>query len=455
MSDTKEYHASIYLWKHRLQFAGLVTGTGLLTFAAFRYKIARPSEYLVRTGLNIKDINVIKTGFQWPFQRMDRISMHPWNLEFRLQAMSAEKMEFILPGVFTVGPHNDNESLKRYARFLMGTSSNEREKIIMGVIEGETRALAASSELEQIFKDRAEFRDSVTSKIGKELFKFGLDIHNANIKELEDTPGSEYFQFLRQRARAGAENQAKIDVADAAFRGNTGSKAKERETRIKVAEYESEAVIKENERNVEVAESNKILSVRQAEFDRESKIARIEAEKAAEIRNSELQKTLEEVNQSQTTAALRAQMVSEAVASAEARIKEAEGHAQAIKVRAEADLYAQQQTAEGIRSVYQAQAEGVTRVMESLGGDSNAFLNYEMVHRGIFPELAKINAGAIQGLNPKITVWSTGSGSGESDYTKTIRDIAQCIPPLTSTISDQTGLQLPEWILKEAKTKNS
>jgi len=362
--------------------------------------------------------------------------------------MSAEKMEFILPGVFTIGPKNDHLALQRYARFMMDSTAADEEKIIMGVLEGEVRALAASSDLEQIFKDRAAFRDSVTTKIGEELDKFGLDIHNANIKELEDTPGSEYFSFLRQRARAGAQNQAKIDVADANFKGDSGAKELERSTRIRVVAFESEAVIKENERNIEIAESNKTLAVRQAEFDRERHIARIESDQASAIRNSELQRLLEEVNQTQQTAALRAKLISEATVQAEAQIKAAEGAAAAVRIRAEADLFARQQEAVGIQSIYEAQASGVKNVMESLGGDSNSFLNYEMVNRGLFQQLATINAGAIHGLAPKITVWTTGD-SKESSYTKVIRDIAQCVPPLTSTIADQTGMKLPEWILRD------
>lgn len=38
--------------------------------------------------------------------------------------------------------------------------------------------------------------------------------YNANVKELQDTPGSEYFAFLSRKAHEGALNQAKVDVAE-------------------------------------------------------------------------------------------------------------------------------------------------------------------------------------------------------------------------------------------------
>ena len=43
-------------------------------FAINRYKVAEPSQYLVRTGLGIKDIKISKTGIHWPFQKYKFIS---------------------------------------------------------------------------------------------------------------------------------------------------------------------------------------------------------------------------------------------------------------------------------------------------------------------------------------------------------------------------------------------
>ena len=46
--------------------------------------------------------------------------------------------------------------------------------------------------------------------------------YNANVKELQDTAGSEYFTFLSRKAHEGASNQAKVDVANAMMMGNIG-----------------------------------------------------------------------------------------------------------------------------------------------------------------------------------------------------------------------------------------
>ena len=40
-------------------------------------------------------------------------------------------------------------------------------------------------------------------------------IYNANVKQLVDVPGHEYFSYLGQKTQMEAANQAKIDVSEA------------------------------------------------------------------------------------------------------------------------------------------------------------------------------------------------------------------------------------------------
>ena len=76
-----------------------------------------------------------------------------------------------------------------------------------------------------------------------------------------------------------------------------------------------------------------------------------------------------------------------------------------------------------------------------------------MIERGTYVELAKANADAVRGMAPKISVWNTGAAAAngqqqhgqQQDPTTTMRDVYQMLPPLMSTIHDQTGITLPEW----------
>ena len=90
----------------------------------------------------------------------------------------------------------------------------------------------------------------------------------------------------------------------------------------------------------------------------------------------------------------------------------------------------------------------------AFNGNHAAVLQYLMIERGLYGELAKRSAEAVQGLNPKINVWTTGAASGDSASNasginpsmRPIHDIFQSLPPLLTSIQDQTGIQPPAWL---------
>lgn len=141
--------------------------------------------------------------------------------------MSAEKLPFLLPSVFTFGPRiDDRGSLFLYAKLISPYDelSNHVNELVQGIIDGETRVLVASMTMEQIFKGTKEFKKEVFEKVQLELYQFGLLIYNANVKQLADVRGHEYFSYFGQKTQMEAANQAKVDVAEAKMKGEIGSK---------------------------------------------------------------------------------------------------------------------------------------------------------------------------------------------------------------------------------------
>jgi flotillin len=201
------------------------------------------------------------------------------------------------------------------------------------------------------------------------------------------------------KTHEGAVNQAKVDVAEAKYRGDVGAKEREGLTRRETAKVEAETVLIENERKVSIAQANMNLATKESEFERAKKIAAIEAAQAAKMRESELQKQVEERRLLSETERLRVEYVSKATAEYEA-----------AKANADARLYEKQKEAEGLLAIYNAQVQGIKNLMNAFGGDHYAALQYIMIDR---EQLAKENANAIQGLNPNITVWNTGNETNE------------------------------------------
>ena len=110
--------------------------------------------------------------------------------------MSAEKLPFFLPAAFTIGPcADDDEILNKYTKLISPFDKRSRHlnDLVMGIIEGETCVLAASMTMDEILKGTKDFKKEVFDKVQWELNQFRLWIYNANVKQLVDVPGHEYF----------------------------------------------------------------------------------------------------------------------------------------------------------------------------------------------------------------------------------------------------------------------
>lgn len=424
---------------------GLVLAGGATALLFSRYKTSRSHEWLVRTGLMVNDIQIGKKFFQFPFQNIDRINMSPASFKFSVNAMSKEKMEFNFPAVFTIGPKNEEASLMKFSRYLLNQEPDQTSSLIRGIIEGETRSLAANQPIEEIFAARASFKDDIVLSVQKQLEQYGLEIYNANVEELKDSETSNYFKSLSQRIKAEAENLAKVQVAEQNKKGDVGSKEREGETRQQVATIESAAALVENTKQQEIIKSKAELEKTRAEQDLIIKQAKIRSEQEALALKMDLEKTVEAKRLEMETERQRAEELSKSRVQAEKAIKDAEGEANAQRIRAEAMLFAKQKEAEGVQALYEAQARGLQQVVGAFGGDSRALLSYTMLEKGVYEKLAQANADAIKGLNPKITVWS-----GEADKSMdTIKQLGKGLIPMLDTIHEQTGYKLPEWIINK------
>ncbi|KAM5357671.1 hypothetical protein ACJZ2D_016023 [Fusarium nematophilum] len=474
------------------------------------YRISAPDEYLAITGMGVKTVKITKAAWVWPLQSCTRFSVQPHDYAMDLQAMTKEKLQFSLPVVFTVGPdvnqrgantraHTDDDdendiqredrgdSLMKYAMLLADSGKNNGnlnvqsehvESIVKGIIEGETRVLVSSMTMEEIFTER-------------------------EVKELKDAPNSVYFASLSRKAHEGATNQARIDVAEAQLRGNVGEAKRKGEQEREIAKINAETAVQKTERDIERAQAEAHLDTKRTGLTRDVDIARITAQRILESKDEDLKReveikraaaeverlratdvvkaTIERESKQQAADAAAYEVEAEARAAQEASQRRADAvayqttvgataeadadyarttkntDAAAYKTRndAEAFNFAVQQRAEAELVQKLKEAEGISAMADAYGKLSHAFggpaglLQYMMIEKGTYVELAKANATAIRGLEPKISVWNTGSngqGSGHGgDATETMRNVYQMLPPLMTTINEQTGITLPEW----------
>ena len=92
------------------------------------YHVSNANSYLVITGGGIKDIHIVKKAFVYPWQKHSTISISPFDFEITLQAMTCEKLQFSLPAVFTIGPDDTPDSLRKYAKILTGRNEDTSKR---------------------------------------------------------------------------------------------------------------------------------------------------------------------------------------------------------------------------------------------------------------------------------------------------------------------------------------
>ncbi|KAL2055402.1 hypothetical protein ABVK25_004210 [Lepraria finkii] len=286
--------------------------------------------------------------------------------------------------------------------------------------------------------------------------------------------------------------------------GEIGEAEKRGKTKQEISKIDAETAVLETKRKSEKATADAELTTTQTKLNMGINLAKINATRQAEAKDAELQREVElkraemELERMRATDLVQATIKKEsAQQAAEAKLyaetkgadglryktqqdaeaklftdtKNAEGvlyrqrqDAEASYYRvakeAEASLYAEKKKAEAVTAKAEAaffakkkEAEAMTEMAKAYGhmsdvlGGPQGLLQYMMLQDNTYEKLAKANAAAINGLQPKITVWNTGEGAGSSnDGTGAIRNIMQSLPPLLSTINEQTGIAPPSWL---------
>jgi len=271
-------------------------------------------------------------------------------------------------------------------------------------------------------------------------------------------------------------------VAAAQLRGNVGEAQRKGEQDREIAKINAETAVQKTERDIERASAEAVLATRKTELNRDVEMARIAASRRTEAQDEELKKEVEIKRAGAEVERLRATDVVKATIAREAKQQAADAHAYEIEAEAKANFERQKQLtdaaayktkqdaeafafaaikkAEAELQLKLKEAEGMAAMAEAYAKMGQAFggpaglMQYMMIEKGTYVELAKANGQAIHGLQPKISIWNTGAeagadggaqGAGNQSSVATMRNIYQMLPPLMSTINDQTGITLPEW----------
>ncbi|KAK1366708.1 hypothetical protein POM88_042269 [Heracleum sosnowskyi] len=130
----------------------------------------------------------------------------PVEYTFNVQAMSSDKLPFIVPGFFAIGPRNDDQGLWKYATFVSARHMhcNQVEELVMHVIKSEIRAAAALKTMKEINRGAQKFKRKVFAEVELQLDQFGLQVYDTNFKQLKEVP---WYNVRQRKARIEATTQ--------------------------------------------------------------------------------------------------------------------------------------------------------------------------------------------------------------------------------------------------------
>ncbi len=456
--------------QNKLILCGIAVLSGAAIGFVGSYRVAKPAQYLVRTGLLINDpmgMRVGRKAFAMPyFQKLEAVQMQPRNLHFELKCLSKEYLPFKMPVSYTLSPFDPTgidveeyidgtptktsaETLfKRYAQKIDPLQDFEFNLTLGAIIHGETRVLAAKMSIDAINDDREEFKKRVISNVQQLLLPYGLRVDNANIAELTEEKRENgdmgYLEARERKKLSDAVQQSEINVAEATKCGDIGKKQREATTRQEKAKLEATTKEIEFATQQQIAKAAADLAVVNAESKRRSDISNVEAMAAASQKKEELQCQIEEHRANQLLSAKRADTLTTEKVKAEclrvaaeierdAIIIKATGAAQAMEIEAKAIRFQGEQDAaiifaklnaeaQGKQALLEAQAEGTQKLVMACDGKPELLTSVLNIYNGIPQVIARENANAVQGLKPQI--WSMSGDDAGSQISKMLGSLA-------------------------------
>lgn len=415
----------------------------ILVVFVSRYRRCPANKVLVISGKvgSGQSARVISGGgaFVWPvIQQADFLSLLPLQIDINLtDALSLENIRVRVPNQVTVAIGDTEEYQQNAAARLLGVTPKEVGDLAMNIIFGQMRQVIASMRIEDINRDRDQFRANIEHALEPELKKVGLKLINVNIKDLNDESG--YIEAIGREAGARAVQKARGDVAVQEKLGEIAVATATQEKEIAVAEANRtrEIGVKTAERDtaVSIAELDRETTVaqRQAEFQRDSLIAQADQDRRIKVSAADAEAVRGEAEAEQArriaVAAANAQAIEGeaqaqarvAAAQAELQVREAEAYqlgetrtrvaqakvqesenravaqaAIAESERIEAERRAELEApakAERAKRIVEAEAAAQSRRIEADGEAAAIFARLEAEARGEYEKLAKKAAG--------------------------------------------------------------
>jgi flotillin len=398
-----------------------------------------------------------------------------------------DAINVLVDAIANMSIDQDPEVLKIASSKFLGYSTDDIQKIVTPVLEGNIREIVCKNTLKELMQgDRKDFAEQIAENVKPNLNDMGLELTTFNIQTFKDRNGvienlgienTVAISKDAQKAKAAAEAEIAIARAEAEKAAN--------DAHIKT---QTEIALKKNEFEIKQAELKKMADIKKAEADAAYKIQREEQRKTEEITtaNANLARQEKEIELKEREVVIKERMLEaeikktadarkyaaqqeadaklyetqkaseaelfERQRKAEAEKFEAEQAAEATKAEAEARKIAMENEAAGIRAKGEAEAaaiqakalaeaEGILKKAEAMkeyGEAAMADMQLE-VSKAYIAQLPAIMAAAGQAYTNVDSIYMYGG-----DTSKLTGDIMTNVTQISEGLSKSLGIDLTQ-----------
>lgn len=363
----------------------------VLVFVSKNYHRCSPNEVLVITGrkhkMRIADGQEVEKGFRFVtggaafvypiLESVKRLHLVTFSVPFAIKSSpNKDGVPVNVEALANVKISSVPELLANAVERLLGKTEEDLESLSNSTLEGQLRQIVGTLTVEDLITDREAISKQVLNVAQMEMNKLGLEIVNFVIQKVGDDV--EYISSLGKKRTAEVQRDAQIGEAEA-----------QREATIRSSEAKKLGEQKRLANDAEIAEAQRDLALKQAEFKKATEAAQAEADLARELKSTEIQSHLAQkkvqVEQAEVTAQIQVaeqqqlltekQLVATTIKPAEAErqaaIIRAESQRQAAIIEAEGASQSVINLAEGEAAATKAKAEA-EKVKLSLEGEGRA-----------------------------------------------------------------------------------
>ncbi len=413
--------------------------------------ICHPNEVIILSGRarempdgNTVGYRIIKGGraIRVPFiEKAARMSLETIPLDLVVQnAYSRGGIPLKVEAIANIKIDSSEPTFGNAVERFLGMKREEIHEIAKDTLEGNLRGVLATLTPEEVNEDRLKFASSLIEEADTDLKQLGLQLDTLKIQNVSDEAGyldsigrRKTAEVLSNARKAEAEKTAEAEEAEAGARQRAEVAKANAELEIQNAKILSERGIQVTRARAsqEVETENNNLRIKKAELEKSAVIKEQEAEVAGQIAKVQYEQEMEQQRIVLQQKRLNADVIEPAKAKKEAMELEAKGDAASIIENGEANLRVLNQMIAAFKSA-------------DRDGEKIFMLN-------MLPEIIRQIVHSVGDVHiEKVSVIENGGGDA-SGVAKVVNQIPAAVVSLTEMIENATGVNILSHFKKEGK----